>query len=168
MFHIFHCYWKTCQKVQSQTSVHWRPACLFYWHDFYGNRKINVGSYTFLLVSRNHVFNTFYNALSYSCPLSRNWLRKYKYHIKVEKIWKGNLDSIPSASPSVKIQIMGGNVCLRCKGKLLGIVNKLLKTKSLLTSPSNVLPLPIKQTFPPIIWIFTECEGDGIKSKLSS
>jgi hypothetical protein len=29
---------------------------------------------------------------------------------------------------------MGGKVCLRCKGKtLLGIVNKLLKTKSLLT-----------------------------------
>ena len=42
------------------------------------------------------------------------------------------------ASPSVKIQIMGGKVCLRCKGKiLLGIVHKLLKTKSLLTSPRN-------------------------------
>ena len=44
---------------------------------------------------------------------------------KVEKILKGSLDSIPSPSPSVKIQ---------------GDVNKLLKTKSLLTSPSNVLP----------------------------
>ena len=42
---------------------------------------------------------------------------------KVEKILKGALDLIPS--PSVKIQIMGGKVCLRCKGKtLLGIVNK--------------------------------------------
>ena len=62
---------------------------------------------------------------------------------KVEKILKGSLDSIPS--PSVKIQIMGGKVCLRCKGKtLLGIVNKLLKTKSLLTSPSNVLPYYLK------------------------
>ena len=30
--------------------------------------------------------------------------------------------------------------------------------------PSNVLPLHLKQTFPPIIWIFTE--GDGIKSRL--
>jgi hypothetical protein len=39
------------------------------------------------------------------------------------------------------IQIMGGKVCLKCKGKtLLGVVNKLLKTKRLLTSPSNVLP----------------------------
>ena len=31
--------------------------------------------------------------------------------------------------------------------------------------PSNVLPLHLKQTFPPIIWIFTK--GDGIKSRLS-
>jgi hypothetical protein len=30
----------------------------------------------------------------------------------------------------VKIQIMGGKVCLRCKGKtLLGVVNKLRKQK---------------------------------------
>ena len=39
---------------------------------------------------------------------------------KVEKVLKGSLDSIPS--PSVKIQILGGKVCLRCKGKtLLGV-----------------------------------------------
>ena len=44
---------------------------------------------------------------------------------KVEKILKGSLDSIPSPSLSVKIQIMGGKVCLRCKCKtLLGLVNK--------------------------------------------
>ena len=49
---------------------------------------------------------------------------------KVENISKGSLDSIPSPSPSVKIQIMGGKVCFRCKSKtLLGVVNKLLKTK---------------------------------------
>ena len=60
---------------------------------------------------------------------------------RVEKILKGSQVSIPSPSPSVKIQIMGRKLCLRCKGKtLLGIVNKLLKTKSVLTSPSNVLP----------------------------
>ena len=58
---------------------------------------------------------------------------------KVEKILKGSLDSF--LSPSVKIQIMGGNVYLRCKGKtLLGVVHQNLKRKSLLTSPSNVLP----------------------------
>ena len=56
-----------------------------------------------------------------------------------------------------------------CKGKtLLGVVDKLLNTKSLLTMPSNVLPLCLKQTFPPIIWIFNEGEGDVIKSRLSS
>ena len=42
---------------------------------------------------------------------------------KVKKVLKGSLDLIPS--PSVKIQIMSGKVCLRCKGKtLLDIVNK--------------------------------------------
>ena len=45
----------------------------------------------------------------------------------LEKILKGSLDSIPSPSHSLKIQIMGGKVCLRCKGKTLpGVVNKLL------------------------------------------
>ena len=59
-------------------------------------------------------------------------------HFKVEKILKGGLDLIPLPSPSVKIQIMSGKVCL------LGIINKLLKRKSLLTSPSNVLPYYLK------------------------
>ena len=64
---------------------------------------------------------------------------------KVENILKGSLDSIPSTSLFVKIQIMGGKVCLRCKSKtLLGVVNKFLKTKCLLTPPNNVLPYYIK------------------------
>ena len=63
--------------------------------------------------------------------------------VKVEKILKGSLDLIPSPSPSVKIQIMGGKVCLRFKGKtLLGVVNKL--------------------------FVFTQDEGDGIESRISS
>ena len=45
---------------------------------------------------------------------------------------------------------------------MLGDVNKLFVFKSLLTMPSNVLPLHLKQ----IIWIFTEGEGDGIESRL--
>ena len=75
-------------------------------------------------------------------------LRKYKnikfsYVSKVENFLDDSLDLIPSPSPSVKIQIMGGKVCLKCKDKtLLGVVNKLLK--SLLTSPSNVLPYYLK------------------------
>ena len=80
---------------------------------------------------------------------------------KVEKILEGSLDLI--FSPSVKIQIIGG------KGKiLLGDFNKPFVFKSLLTRPSNVWPLHLKQTFPPIIWIFTEGEGDEIESRLSS
>ena len=66
-----------------------------------------------------------------------------RYPCKVEKKLKGSLDLIPS--PSMKIQIMGGKVCLRCKGKTLqGVVNKLLKTKSLLTSPNNFLTYYLK------------------------
>ena len=64
---------------------------------------------------------------------------------KVERNLKGSLDSIPSPSFSVKIQIIGRKVYLRFKGKtLLGVVNTVLKTKSLLTSPSNVLPYYLK------------------------
>ena len=64
---------------------------------------------------------------------------------KVEKILKSNLNWVLSPSPLVKIQIMGGTVCLRCKSKtLLHVVNKLLKTKCLLTSKINVLPYYLK------------------------
>ena len=55
----------------------------------------------------------------------------------------------------------------RWKGKtLLDVVKKLLNSKSLLTMPSNVLPIRLKQTFPPIIWIFTEGKCDEIKTRL--
>ena len=54
-----------------------------------------------------------------------------RYVILVQKILKGSLDLIPSRTPSLKIQIMGGKVCLRYKGKtLLGIVNELLKKRN--------------------------------------
>ena len=46
---------------------------------------------------------------------------------------------------------------------MLDDVNELLKTKSLSTRPSNVLPL--HPNFP-AIQIFTEDEGDGIESRL--
>ena len=82
----------------------------------------------------------------YTAVAIAQWLNlKIKGVHKVEKILKGSLDSIPSPSPSMKIQIMGGKVRLRCKGKtLLGVVNKLFVFKSLLTSPSNVLPYYLK------------------------
>ena len=54
---------------------------------------------------------------------------------------------------------------------LLGVVNKHLDTKSLLTIPSNVLPLPINRpahqaNFPAHDLIFTEDEGDEFESRL--
>ena len=45
---------------------------------------------------------------------------------------------------------------------MLGDVNNLIVFISLLTTPSNDLPLHLKQTFPPKILI-TEVEDDGIK-----
>ena len=48
---------------------------------------------------------------------------------------------------------------------MLGDVKKHFVFKSLLTTPINVLLLHLKQAFLPIIWIFTEAEGDGIKSR---
>ena len=45
-------------------------------------------------------------------------------------VLKGSPDSILSPSSSVKIQIMGGKVCLKRKGKtLLGIVKKTFENK---------------------------------------
>ena len=42
-------------------------------------------------------------------------------NVKVEKILEGSLDSIQSPSPSVKIQILGGKVRLRCKCNTPGL-----------------------------------------------
>ena len=63
------------------------------------------------------------------------------YAAKVENILKGNLDLIPSTAPSVKTQIIGGKVCLRCKGKtLLSVVKK----KFAASPSSNVLTYYLK------------------------
>ena len=71
----------------------------------------------------------------------RTQVHFYLLFLKVEKILKRSLDSIPSPSPLAKIQIMGEKVCLRCKGKaLLGIVNKLLKTKCFALLPKVNFP----------------------------
>ena len=46
---------------------------------------------------------------------------------------------------------------------MAGLCQQTFENKTL---PSNVLPLHLKQTFPPIIWIFTEGEGDGMETRL--
>ena len=47
---------------------------------------------------------------------------------------------------------------------MLGDVNKLFVFKFFCWR--GILPLHLKQTFPPVIWIFTEGGGDGIESRL--
>ena len=62
---------------------------------------------------------------------------------KVEKILKGRLDWIPSTSDANYGWYRSRGVeAKHCRS---------LETKILLTSPSNVLPYSLKQTFPPII-----------------
>jgi hypothetical protein len=56
-----------------------------------------------------------------------------KKYIEIEKILKVSMNSIPSPSSSVKIQIMGGKVCLRCKGKTFCIQKFCLITSSKLS-----------------------------------
>ena len=122
--------------------------------------KNNVRNPFFVLIhDKCRDFRAHLNSCQLPC---HSYLLLYNYHLsslqgrrheedrqdcslKVEKNLKGSLDSIPSPLTSVNIQIMGGKVCLRCIGKtLLGVVNKLLKTKSLLTSRNSVLPYYLK------------------------
>ena len=68
---------------------------------------------------------------------------------KVETILKGSLDLIPPPSPSMKIQIMSGKVCLRCKSKaLVGVVNKPLKTKKFVDITQQCFALRHQVNFP--------------------
>ena len=62
----------------------------------------------------------------------------------------------------MKIQIMGGKVCLMCKGKtLLGVVKKLLKTKKIVDNAQQCFAFTPQANFPA-----HEGEGDGIKFRL--
>ena len=119
--------------------------------------KSGVWQFPFLTLNYRPLGITCYNLISFRATESKF----------VENILKGSLDSIPS--PLVKIQIMGGKVCLRRKGKtLLGIVNKLFIFKSCLVFVDNIQHCFDFTPFPPLIWIFTEGEGDWTESRLSS
>ena len=63
--------------------------------------------------------------------IGQNWgnksvktLDKFVINVKVEKTLKGSLDSIPSPSPSVKIQIMGAKFAWGVKAKHCFFENK--------------------------------------------
>ena len=90
------------------------------------------------------------------------WLRPVHVNInwhhcaKVEEILKGSMDSIPSPSLSLKIQIMGGKVCLRCKGKHCWALSTNIWKQKKVASPSNVLPYQslyfLRRHPSPLIW----------------
>ena len=86
---------------------------------------------------------------------------------KVEKIEEDSLDLIPSPPPSVKIQIIDRKVYLR-QDIAWWCQQKLCFQKIVDNAQHGFLPLHLKQTFPPIIWIFTEGESDRIESRLPS
>ena len=70
------------------------------------------------------------------------------FNNKIEKILKGSLDSILSLSTLVKIQIMDGKICLRCKGEtLLGVLN-FLKTKKFVDNNQQCFASPPQANFP--------------------
>ena len=110
---------------------------------------------------------SFFNYVDQILPIinhlpTHGWhLWKKSITVKVEKILKGSLDLI--SSPSEKIQIMDGKVCLRFKGKtLLSVVNNFFCFQKFVDNAQHYLALHLKPTFPPIIWIFPEGEDDGI------
>ena len=75
---------------------------------------------------------------------------------------------IPSPSLQWKFKLLVGKSTWGNKAKHCWVMStNFLVFKSLLTIPSNVLSSHLKQTFPPIIWIFTQDEGDWIESRLS-
>ena len=84
--------------------------------------------------------------------------RLHYFTTKVEKILKRILDSIPSPSPSVKIHMMGGKVCLRKANHC----QETFENKKFVDITQQCLTLLPQVNFP------TEGEGDGIESRLSS
>ena len=86
------------------------------------------------IINNNHIQNASSMLISQiydkSTIITGNYVIRLQFFLKVEKILKGSLDLIPSPSPSVKIQIMGEKVCLRCKGKtLLDVVKNFWKQR---------------------------------------
>ena len=83
-------------------------------------------------------------------------------HTKVEMILKGNLDLIPFHQ--WKFKLLAGKFTWGVKAKHCWALSKFFVFKILLTTTQQCFTFT---PFPPIIWIFTEGEGDGIESRLS-
>ena len=94
-----------------------------------------------------------------------HWQSVGAHIYKVKKILKGSLDSISSPSPSVKIQIWAKKFAWSVKAKHCWA---LLTNYCIQKFVDNIQQWFAFTPFLPIIWIFTEGEGDGIESRLSS
>ena len=83
--------------------------------------------------------------------------------VKVEKILKGNLDSIPS--PSMKIQIMSVKICLRSKGKHCWVLStNFWKQKVCWHHPAMFCLITSSKLSPNSV----QCSGDNIWIGISS
>ena len=67
---------------------------------------------------------------------------------KVENILKGSLDLIPSPSPSVKIQIMTGKVCLRQRRNIAGGCQQTFENKRIADITQHFFALLSQVNFP--------------------
>ena len=66
------------------------------------------------ILSHYYIFILSWTLIIVSFATHQQLMQKDNSGIKVEQIRKGSPNLIPSPLPSVKIQIMGGKVCLRC------------------------------------------------------
>ena len=126
--------WIVCEtlinvSIVLRTGSQLNNTCYFFTSHFSPGKLCTIG------ISRFPIFqpSKYRTWTWFSCKTKTD--KTLHNYSKVGKILKGSLDLIPSPSPLSKIQITGGKVCLRCKGKtLLGVVNKLfLEIKSFLT-----------------------------------
>ena len=111
-----------------------RPSSIFCW----------ISESDKFLQCPSYLFGTRFLADSFRNNASLFSVQKQGYAnppLKVEKILEGTLDLIPS--PSVKIQMMGGKVCLRCRN-IAGRCQQTFKNKKFVVSPSNVLSYYLK------------------------
>ena len=129
---LYNCKWVLMPNHCKSSSTSFSLSLLIKIHNFW----LNFYKLLFIMQTlvRSDVFDIIIIFVILTCfrlaiiffekKISECWFLQTKWQIKVEKILKGSLDLIPSPSPSVKIQIMGGKVCLRYKGKTLLDIKK--------------------------------------------
>ena len=127
-----------------------------------GVPDIRLGIVGSLSSGKSALVHRYLTGTSFASPILSKMPFSETIYFNEEKILKGSLDLIPSPSPSVEIQIIDQKFYFWGNEATNFLFSKVCWQRPV------VLPLHLKQTFPFIIWISTEGEGDGIKSRLSS